>query len=77
MAEEEVPNQGATGTRPLGETPLTAETDSDPFAEQTRLYRKNCPRPPAGGLGAGRHDAGYWRSLLPGHLAFLGDHLAA
>jgi pimeloyl-ACP methyl ester carboxylesterase len=59
-------------------TPLRVSCGtSDPFAEQTRLYRKNCPRPPAGGLGAGRHDAGYWRSLLPGHLAFLGDHLAA
>lgn len=49
---------------------------SDPFAEQTRAYREHCARRPAGGLTAGRHDNGYWRSLLPGHLAFLGEHLA-
>lgn len=49
---------------------------SDPFADQTRLYRQRCARRPAGGLGAGRHDNGYWRSLLPGHLEFLGEHLA-
>ena len=35
MAEEEVPNQGATGTRPLGETPLTVETESDPTQATT------------------------------------------
>jgi hypothetical protein len=50
---------------------------SDPFAEQTRVYRRRCRRTPEGGLGAGRHDNGYWRSLLPGHLDFLGRHLAA
>jgi hypothetical protein len=49
---------------------------SDPFAEQTRVYRRHCARTPEGGLGAGRHDNGYWRSLLPGHLDFLGRHLA-
>jgi hypothetical protein len=50
---------------------------SDPFAEQTRVYRRRCRRTPEGGLGAGRHDNGYWRSLLPGHLDFLGRHLTA
>jgi S-formylglutathione hydrolase FrmB len=49
---------------------------SDPFAEQTRVYRRHCARPPEGGLTAGRHEDGYWRSLLPGHLDFLGRHLA-
>jgi hypothetical protein len=38
MAEEEVPNQGATGNRPLGETPLTVESDSDPFAEHPEAF---------------------------------------
>ena len=38
MAEEEVPNQGATGTRPLGETPLSVETESDPFAEHPEAF---------------------------------------
>lgn len=49
---------------------------SDPFAEQTRVYRRHCARTPAGGLSAGRHDGGYWRSQLPGHFDFLGQHLA-
>ncbi|MEA2402705.1 MAG: hypothetical protein QOK00_3108 [Thermoleophilaceae bacterium] len=38
MAAEEVPNQGATGNRPLGETPLTVESDSDPFAERPEAF---------------------------------------
>ncbi|MEA2376237.1 MAG: hypothetical protein QOI45_296 [Thermoleophilaceae bacterium] len=38
MADEEVPNQGATGNRPLGETPLTVESDSDPFAERPEAF---------------------------------------
>jgi hypothetical protein len=38
MAEQEVPNQGATGTRPLGETPLSVETESDPFAEHPEAF---------------------------------------
>ena len=38
MAEEEVPNQGATGTRPLGETPMSVEADSDPFAEHPEAF---------------------------------------
>jgi S-formylglutathione hydrolase FrmB len=50
---------------------------SDPFAEQTRVYRRNCARKPEGGLSAGRHDNGYWRWLLPRHLDFLGEHLAS
>jgi hypothetical protein len=50
---------------------------SDPFAEQTRVYRRRCTRTPEGGLAAGRHDNGYWRSLLPAHLDFLGRHLTA
>jgi Putative esterase len=50
---------------------------SDPFAEQTRLYREHCVHEPSGGLGTGRHDADYWRSVLPGHFAFLGEYVAA
>jgi hypothetical protein len=38
MAEEEVPNQGATGTRPLGETPMPVEAESDPFAEHPEAF---------------------------------------
>ena len=37
MAAE--PNQGATGTRPMGETPLQADTaDPDPFAERPEAF---------------------------------------
>ena len=38
MAQEEVPNQGATGTRPLGETPMSVEPQSDPFAEHPEAF---------------------------------------
>jgi hypothetical protein len=31
MAAAEEPNQGATGNRPLGETPLTVETETEAF----------------------------------------------
>jgi hypothetical protein len=32
------PNQGATGGRPLGESPLGAATDDDPFAERPEAF---------------------------------------
>ena len=38
MADEDVPNQGATGTRPLGETPMTVEAETDPFAEHPEAF---------------------------------------
>jgi hypothetical protein len=36
--EDVGPNQGATGDRPMGETPLTVETESDPFAEHPEAF---------------------------------------
>jgi hypothetical protein len=38
MADE--PNQGATGARPMGESPLQAESaaESDPFAERPEAF---------------------------------------
>ena len=36
MADE--PNQGATGNRPLGESPLGAGSGSDPFAERPEAF---------------------------------------
>jgi len=38
MADE--PNQGATGSRPLGETPLTVEVEGegDAFAERPEVF---------------------------------------
>jgi hypothetical protein len=41
MADEDQPtavNQGATGQRPLGETPLSAGSDDDPFAERPEAF---------------------------------------
>jgi hypothetical protein len=32
------PNQGATGARPLGESPLSAATEDDPFAERPEAF---------------------------------------
>jgi hypothetical protein len=48
---------------------------SDPFADQTRRYRRAVHPEPAGGLGPGRHTGGYWRTLLPAQLAFFDHHL--
>jgi hypothetical protein len=31
-------NQGATGTRPYGESPLSVESESDPFAERPEAF---------------------------------------
>jgi hypothetical protein len=31
-------NQGATGARPMGESPLSAQSDTDPFAERPEAY---------------------------------------
>ena len=31
-------NQGATGDRPYGETPLSVESETDPFAERPEAF---------------------------------------
>jgi hypothetical protein len=31
-------NQGATGARPYGESPLSVESESDPFAERPEAF---------------------------------------
>jgi hypothetical protein len=38
QAGAETVNQGATGSRPLGESPLSAQSESDPFAERPEAY---------------------------------------
>lgn len=59
-------------------TPLSVSCGtSDPFAKETRRYRENCRTTPSGGLSAGRHDDGYWRSQLPAQLDFLATNLTA
>jgi hypothetical protein len=47
----------------------------DPFAGQTRAYRAAVRPEPAGGLGPGRHTGGYWRTLVPGQLAWFSERL--
>ncbi|WP_432565397.1 alpha/beta hydrolase-fold protein [Kineococcus sp. SYSU DK003] len=47
----------------------------DPFRRQTERYRAACEPEPAGGIGDGAHTTGYWRSLVPGWLAFTADHV--
>ena len=37
-AAEQPVNQGATGSRPLGESPLSVATESDPFAERPEAF---------------------------------------
>jgi hypothetical protein len=32
------PNQGATGNRPMGETPLTVESDGDAFSQRPEAF---------------------------------------
>jgi len=36
MADE--PNQGATANRPMGESPLGAQPESDPFADRPEAF---------------------------------------
>ena len=37
-APEDAVNQGATGGRPYGESPLSVESESDPFAERPEAF---------------------------------------
>lgn len=68
---------GDLATRPgVPRTPLSVSCGTtDPFAEITRTYRAHCAHRPSGGLSSGRHDASYWRSLLPAQLDFVARHL--
>ncbi|MEA2332738.1 MAG: hypothetical protein QOH58_2876 [Thermoleophilaceae bacterium] len=38
QTDAEAVNQGATGDRPLGETPLSVGSESDPFAERPEAF---------------------------------------
>jgi hypothetical protein len=38
MAAAEEPNQGATGNRPMGETPLSVDSETDTFAERPEAF---------------------------------------
>jgi hypothetical protein len=51
--------------------------DNDAFTEATRRYRAAVHPAPAGGVGRGCHDAGYWRTQAARQLTFLGAALPA
>ncbi len=47
----------------------------DELAGTVRAYRAELPGTVEGGFQPGGHDGSYWRSILPGVLAFLGRNL--
>lgn len=49
---------------------------ADNLLFSVRDYVKDLPGAHEGGFQAGGHDGGYWRSILPDVLAFLGKNLA-
>ena len=48
----------------------------DELAATVRAYRAGLPGEVEGGFRPGGHDYGYWRSILPDVLSFLGNNLA-
>lgn len=50
--------------------------DDDSFAPNVETFIDALPRPPAGGVGNGFHDASYWMKVAPDEIAFLGHHLS-
>lgn len=64
----------APGTGPIALS-VSCGVD-DPFRARTEAYRAACDPAPAGGIGDGAHTMGYWRSLVPGWLDFVGERWA-
>jgi hypothetical protein len=57
-------------------TPLRVTCgDGDTYRDTTRRYRDRVRPTPAGGIGPGCHDTGFWQADAPGAVAFLADHL--
>ncbi|HET6152005.1 MAG TPA: esterase [Marmoricola sp.] len=50
---------------------------SDPFFAATQTFASGLSATPAGGFGAGGHDATYWRSVAPAQFRFLGHQITA
>jgi hypothetical protein len=50
--------------------------DDDSFAPNVEAFIDALPRPPAGAVGNGFHDARYWMKVAPDEIAFLGHHLS-
>lgn len=49
--------------------------EQDPFYSATSQFVDQLTPRPAGGFVRGAHDDVYWRQVLPGQLAFLGERL--
>ncbi len=50
--------------------------DDDSFAPNVEAFIDALPRPPAGAVDSGFHDATYWMRVAPDEIAFLGHHLS-
>jgi dienelactone hydrolase len=50
--------------------------DDDSFASNVEAFIDLLPRPPAGAVSNGFHDARYWMKVAPDEIAFLGHHLS-
>ena len=49
---------------------------TDAFTGETRRYRANASRLPAGDISKGCHTGGYWRSVAAAQISYIGSHLA-
>jgi S-formylglutathione hydrolase FrmB len=68
--------QSAAAVHVLRQIPVRIDCGSDdPFAAQDAALRSQLGDP-AGAIGSGCHDEGFWRRSLPAELAFLGQHVA-
>ena len=66
------------GLPALGEIPIRIDCgNEDPFREATQQYIAELPVRPAGGFSPGGHDGFFWRSQLPGEIAWLVPLLVA
>lgn len=60
----------------VGTTPLYVSCGADDaFTAETKRYRRAVSPTPAGGISKGCHTDGYWRSVAPEQLSFVGQHL--
>jgi len=50
--------------------------DDDSFTSNVKAFIDALPRPPAGAVSNGFHDASYWMKVAPDEIAFLGHHLS-
>ena len=60
------------GVPALNSIPLRVDCGTfDRFCSATRQFVSQLKIPPAGSFSLGGHDIGYWRTQLPGELAWM------